>query len=261
MASSQKKADKEKEAEEALPKQVQVGGGPEYIVDRKLGKGGFGQVFVGRRLNPSKSRDGPNANHVALKFEHRTSKGCNYGPPYEWSVYSSLGGVHGIPKVHYKGRQGDYYVMVRFPGADLRFENLLFWSCGLAACSAHISAVGLYVHCTCHAFRSEIGPPLPHSSICNALSKICELSRNAPAVWTTTRPAFYDALPHALHCLYCNLSLTHCNLTITVEQVMDMLGDSLWDVWNKNGQMMSQEMVACIAVEALFILKELHAKG
>lgn len=24
----------------------------------------------------------------------------------------SLGGVHGIPKVHYKGRQGDYYIMV-----------------------------------------------------------------------------------------------------------------------------------------------------
>eukprot|EP00983_Pelagomonas_calceolata_P121904 1160850-Pelagomonas_calceolata.AAC.8 len=26
---------------------------------------------------------------------------------------SNLGGVHGIPKVHYKGRQGDYYIMVR----------------------------------------------------------------------------------------------------------------------------------------------------
>ena len=26
---------------------------------------------------------------------------------------SSLGGIHGIPRVHYKGRQGDYYVMVR----------------------------------------------------------------------------------------------------------------------------------------------------
>ena len=25
---------------------------------------------------------------------------------------SSLGGIHGIPRVHYKGRQGDYYVMV-----------------------------------------------------------------------------------------------------------------------------------------------------
>ena len=51
---------------------------------------------------------------VALKFEHRSSKGCNYGPPYEWSVYSSsLGSISGIPRVHYKGRQGDYYVMVR----------------------------------------------------------------------------------------------------------------------------------------------------
>jgi len=24
---------------------------------------------------------------VALKFEHKNSKGCNYGPPYEWQVY------------------------------------------------------------------------------------------------------------------------------------------------------------------------------
>jgi len=24
---------------------------------------------------------------LALKFEHRSSKGCNYGTPYEWSVY------------------------------------------------------------------------------------------------------------------------------------------------------------------------------
>ena len=28
----------------------------------------------------------------------------------------SLGGVHGIPKVHYKGRQGDYYIMVGLLG-------------------------------------------------------------------------------------------------------------------------------------------------
>jgi hypothetical protein len=25
---------------------------------------------------------------------------------------SNLGGIHGIPKVHYKGRQGEYYIMV-----------------------------------------------------------------------------------------------------------------------------------------------------
>ena len=50
---------------------------------------------------------------VALKFEHKNSKGCNFGPPYEWSVYQSLGTVHGIPKVHYKGKHKDYYIMVR----------------------------------------------------------------------------------------------------------------------------------------------------
>lgn len=27
-------------------------------------------------------------------------------------VESTLGGSHGIPRVHYKGRQGEYYVMV-----------------------------------------------------------------------------------------------------------------------------------------------------
>jgi serine/threonine protein kinase len=43
--------------------------------------------------------------------------------------------------------------------------------------------------------------------------------------------------------------------------VMDVLGPSLWDVWNSQGQVMSQEMVACIAVEALTIIEKLHAKG
>lgn len=42
---------------------------------------------------------------------------------------------------------------------------------------------------------------------------------------------------------------------------MDCLGPSLWDVWNTQGQVMSQEMVACIAVEAIAILERLHAKG
>lgn len=138
-----------------FPDKVQVGGSPTYRVERKLGKGGFGQVFVGRRVNGGTERTtGPGAVEVALKFEHKNSKGCNYGPPYEWQVYNTLGGSHGVPKVHYKGKQGDYYVMV-----------------------------------------------------------------------------------------------------------MDMLGPSLWDVWNSSGQSMSVEMVACIAVESLSILEKMHSKG
>ncbi|CAA3000497.1 casein kinase 1 HD16 [Olea europaea subsp. europaea] len=139
-----------------LPERVQVGGSPAYRIERKLGKGGFGQVYVGRRINPPNlnERTGPGAVEVALKFEHQSSKGCNYGPPYEWQVYSALGGSHGIPRVHYKGRKSSYYIMV-----------------------------------------------------------------------------------------------------------MDMLGPSLWDVWNNNPHAMSIEMLACIAIEAISILEKLHSRG
>lgn len=66
--------------------------------------------------------------------------------------------------------------------------------------------------------------------------------------------------------LICGLTsiISHAMDTVLLAlclQVMDMLGPSLWDVWNSQGQQMSQEMVACIAVEALSILKDLHAKG
>eukprot|EP00268_Persea_americana_P032745 TRINITY_DN3229_c0_g1_i3.p1 TRINITY_DN3229_c0_g1~~TRINITY_DN3229_c0_g1_i3.p1 ORF type:complete len:765 (+),score=115.17 TRINITY_DN3229_c0_g1_i3:52-2346(+) len=157
-----KSADKIPAAEEEgstapLPEKVQVGGSPAYRVERKLGKGGFGQVYVGRRVSTLAGvvdRTGPGAIEVALKFEHRSSKGCNYGPPYEWQVYNTLGGSHGVPRAHYKGRQGDYYVMV-----------------------------------------------------------------------------------------------------------MDMLGPSLWDVWNSNAHTMSIEMVACIAIEAISILEKMHSRG
>ncbi|KAI3825469.1 hypothetical protein L1987_06958 [Smallanthus sonchifolius] len=146
--------DKGLAAEDApLPEKVQVGGSPSYKIERKLGKGGFGQVYVGRRINAHERTDSE-AVEVALKFEHRSSKGCNYGPPYEWQVYNVLGGSHGVPHVHFKGRQGDYYIMV-----------------------------------------------------------------------------------------------------------MDMLGPSLWDVWNNNSHTMSIEMVACIAIEAISILEKIHSRG
>ncbi|KAF9597291.1 hypothetical protein IFM89_016432 [Coptis chinensis] len=118
---------------------VQVCGSPQYKVERKLGKGGFGQVFVGRRVSGGTERGtGPGAMEVVLSLLH----------------FIVLGGIHGVPKVHYKGGQGDYYVMV-----------------------------------------------------------------------------------------------------------MDILGPSLWDTWNSSGQVMSSEMVACIAVESISILEKMHSKG
>lgn len=51
-----------------LPEQVQVGGSPVYIVDKKLGKGGFGQVYLGRRVQSSKDKDGASPTQVWVAF-------------------------------------------------------------------------------------------------------------------------------------------------------------------------------------------------
>lgn len=46
--------------------QVQVGNSPLYKVERKLGKGGFGQVYVGRRVSGGAERTGRDACEVKL---------------------------------------------------------------------------------------------------------------------------------------------------------------------------------------------------
>ncbi|PPD71999.1 hypothetical protein GOBAR_DD31097 [Gossypium barbadense] len=78
----------------------QVGGSPMYRIERKLGKGGCGQVFVGRRVSGGNERaTGSTAMEVALKFEHRNSKGYSYGPSYEWKLYNALGQTMSAEKV------------------------------------------------------------------------------------------------------------------------------------------------------------------
>ena len=46
------------------------------MVERKLGKGGFGQVYVGRRAQQTTAKDGPNANFVSL---HILQPHCDMG--------------------------------------------------------------------------------------------------------------------------------------------------------------------------------------
>ncbi|RWW85643.1 hypothetical protein BHE74_00005654 [Ensete ventricosum] len=85
--------------------QVQIGNSPVYKIERKLGKGGFGQVYVGRQTSVTSTDDRATGSN-ALEVMHIFSTlimfhGC-----------STLGGIHSIPRVHYKGRQGGYYIMV-----------------------------------------------------------------------------------------------------------------------------------------------------
>ncbi|KAI7731607.1 hypothetical protein M8C21_027421, partial [Ambrosia artemisiifolia] len=47
-----------------LPERVQVGNSPAYRLERKLGKGGFGQVYVGRRVIGGSGNTGPDAVEV-----------------------------------------------------------------------------------------------------------------------------------------------------------------------------------------------------
>ncbi|GMN50507.1 hypothetical protein TIFTF001_019656 [Ficus carica] len=107
-----------------LPERVQIGNSPVYKLDRKLGKGGFGQVYVGRRVTGGAGGIGADAFEVALKFEHRNSKGCSHGPPYEWQVYRlseetvaciAVEAISILEQLHLKG----------FVHGDVKPENFL----------------------------------------------------------------------------------------------------------------------------------------
>jgi hypothetical protein len=65
---------------------------------------------------------------VAVKFEHKTSKGCSSaGIPYEWTMYREIRDCYGIPKLHYRGVHGDFYVMVRAQGQYCLQAQDILW--------------------------------------------------------------------------------------------------------------------------------------
>ncbi|XP_073042274.1 casein kinase 1-like protein HD16 isoform X1 [Primulina eburnea] len=111
---SDKDSDYEAAKASGLPEKIQIDNSLTYKIGKRLGKGGFGQVYVGRAISGDSisRRTGRGAAEVAIKFEHHESKGCKIGPPYEWEVYITIMGSPGIPQLHYIDRQGDYYLMI-----------------------------------------------------------------------------------------------------------------------------------------------------
>lgn len=48
---------------------------------------------------------------------------------------------------------------------------------------------------------------------------------------------------------------------LTMVQIMELLGPSLWDVLHESEKKMPVQFVACVAVEVLRILQDLHGRG
>ena len=83
-----------------VPMEVKVGG--KYRLDRKIGSGSFGEIYVGTNLNTGEQ--------IAIKLENIKSKHPQL--LYESKVYKILCGGVGIPNVYWYGVEGEYNVMV-----------------------------------------------------------------------------------------------------------------------------------------------------
>lgn len=95
-----------------------------YILNKLLGKGSFGQIYVG--IDKDEPNDSPNK-LVAIKLERKDGPGQML--KFESNIYNHLYQPNkGIPKIYWSGQQDDYNVLViQMLGPSL--ENL-FNLCG-----------------------------------------------------------------------------------------------------------------------------------
>ena len=152
-----------------------------------------------------------------------------------------LGDSYGIPKVHYRGVQDNFYIMV---------GNGHSWSS---------SSTSLHPRTRIHFLSSPVSTVM----VGGLEEAASSLSPNTlPSLWLcwtrlTCSVLYATQRPCSSH-LGDSVRLRRVQCAV---QIMDILGPSLWDVWNQNSQHLSEAYVACVAIESLTILQALHAKG
>ncbi|CDP15698.1 unnamed protein product [Coffea canephora] len=94
---------------------VEDGGSPLYKAKRKIGKGSLEKVCKGRLFSCEKGSEPVEyfLLLVALKFEHKNKLVGHIKDDYPTDSLGGGGGTYGVPPVHYKGIQGNYFIMVR----------------------------------------------------------------------------------------------------------------------------------------------------
>ncbi|KAL3746779.1 hypothetical protein ACJRO7_015679 [Eucalyptus globulus] len=145
-----------------IPEEVQIDDSPIYRIERQLCKGATGLVCAGRPIGPSTLS--------AVKFQQKHPSEADI--PHEWKVYDDLGKNHSkpLPRVHYRGQQGDYDILVMdLLGPSLQVQlvnNRPFMPLASVACVA-VEAISIlkklhsrgYIHGDVKPENFLLGPP------------------------------------------------------------------------------------------------------
>mmetsp|Transcript_11245 Transcript_11245/g.33757 ORF Transcript_11245/g.33757 Transcript_11245/m.33757 type:complete len:736 (+) Transcript_11245:214-2421(+) len=93
-----------------IPTRVKIQSSPMYQTLARLGKGGYGYVYSGVRVQANRKSYQDKPMNVAIKFEKVGNN--NSGMPAEWIMYKALAGCPGLPALHYHGKLKAWHVMI-----------------------------------------------------------------------------------------------------------------------------------------------------